>query len=288
MLEENRILVYNKDKEVVLWKNGIRSPVNITSVFFARAVLPIESKEAKLEKERACLPYKSPKKLQAFFQEYRSTSLPLGSNGDIFAPREGGSSDMERFRVWECGFEYVNPPEKLIVIGHFQGDAAVMVGTKSGKVYLDKDEIVYNVADTLSDFADKGCRKNPTFFDFCLARPKDVNSLPCAAGTYKDEKLAEDIPEEDRWTFIGHDPKELETDREKARRLYAERADYFKHPPEDFLDFSNEENQSQSESFFAQFDPNEVNQEPFWSWPCQDIPTSNPFNQHAFQLCVET
>eukprot|EP00058_Branchiostoma_floridae_P011408 XP_002596896.1 hypothetical protein BRAFLDRAFT_76405 [Branchiostoma floridae] len=253
------------------------------------ALLPRASKEAKLKKDLSCLAYKSPKKLKAFFQEYRKTTLAVGSNGERFTPWKGGSSDMARFRLWECSFGYVNPSEKLIVIGYLQDDAVVMVGTQSGKVYLDKDEIVYNVADTLSDFADQGCPQNPTFFDYYLARPNDAKSLPCAAGTYEDKDVTVQIPEEHRWPFIGHDPDELEADRQEARRMYAERADYFEPPPEEFLDFPEEDNQIQSGSFFAQFDSNHVPKEPIRSSHCQpDILPSKVFKQRVSPYFVKT
>ncbi|CAH1266840.1 Hypp3587 [Branchiostoma lanceolatum] len=70
-----------------------------------------------------------------------------------FTVWEGGSGDMETFRLLDCGEVYVNPPEELIVLGYvgfLEEDIVIMVGKQSGRVYKDEDEIVYSVADTSS------------------------------------------------------------------------------------------------------------------------------------------
>ncbi|CAH1249623.1 Hypp8650 [Branchiostoma lanceolatum] len=139
----------------------------------------------------ANLNYNDPEKLEAFFQEYSSIPIPLGLDGDQFTPWKGGSSNRAQFRLWDCGHEYVNPPEDLKVLGYLgyiEEDIVIMVGTQSGRVYMDEDEIVYIVADSLSEFAQQGCRKHPEFFDYYKARPNDEKSLPCAAGSVEDEE----------------------------------------------------------------------------------------------------
>ncbi|XP_019623438.1 PREDICTED: uncharacterized protein LOC109469378 [Branchiostoma belcheri] len=277
---ENAPITYDIGLQTALWNDHILHQTEL-----AKHILPIESKEAKLKKELVSLAYRNPKKMKDFFEEYDSTSVPYGLNGETFTPWEGGSSDMERFRVWECGFEYVNPPEKLVVIGYIEDDAVVMVGSQSGKVYMDEDEIVYNVANNLSDFANHGCPYNPTFFDYYLARPNDVRSLPCAAGTFEECDKTADVPEDSKWTFIGHDPDQLEADRERASQMYAEMAEYFKPPSEVFLDFTDQqEDPFHSQSFFAQFGDG---QEDLWSSPCKGFPSTDPFPSQFSSMCIE-
>ncbi|XP_019628292.1 PREDICTED: uncharacterized protein LOC109472869 [Branchiostoma belcheri] len=184
-----------------------------------------QKKQDSLKNELATLDCTDPEKLQTFFQEYDSTPISLSSNGEIFTPWQGGTSDRARFRLSECSNLYVNPTEDLKVIGylgHIEEDTVIMVGTQSGRVYKDKYEIVYIVADNLSEFAQHGCKKDPKFFDYYMARPDDRNSLPCAAGTVEDEEdITMDTTEE--WSI---DYEKLEADLVRADKLFEERGSF--------------------------------------------------------------
>ncbi|XP_078684887.1 uncharacterized protein LOC144918205 [Branchiostoma floridae x Branchiostoma belcheri] len=176
-----------------------------------------QTKDDSLKSELVTLNYRDPIKLKAFVKKHGSTSI-MFSDGKMFTPWQGGSSYM--YRLSECCKLYVNPPQDLKVIGylgHIEEDIVIMVGTQSGKVYMDEDEILYIVADSVSEFAKHGCKKDPEFYDYYMSRPNDEKSLPCAAGILTEEEgIRMDIKED-----LNIDYETLEADIEKVDQLFA-------------------------------------------------------------------